>query len=989
MLFLLAPGAALSQGADRARFVGEGSFSLPGEESAEGPDQPVALAVGPSGSVHVADRRGGVAVFDSVGRFVRTYGPGRNSRPVAVAVDTAGTAFVLDRRGKRIWAAEAGGRQARVVLRGGQSGGLKNPVDLAVGPESFLYVLDRGHGAVLIYAPDGTFLRSVALPANDGRPRALTVARDGRLFVSYERAKAAVVSFSPFPRFGWASAGSDAPGELRLLSAPRARVGVGVAVSPWGTIVVADASIGRLVGADLGASEAGGGQFLYGGTGSGRGAFRQIADIAFAGPDQVAILDRELRKIERVRLPRDADEDLLPRFTFPMRPSRVRVGLPGDLLSFGRTPAGTTFMAYEAEPRLLRLLGLERTPFETIYGTRAERYEQDPDALDRTLGLFDLGELGDVAVSDTLVAATDPDRDRFVVSDLRSGERIGAFGNASRGPASLDTPRGIVFLPDGRLAVCDRGNDRVAVLDPDLSTVSASVALNDPHGLARAGGDTLYAWSENGGSVARIVLADSTVESVSRSLVPRPVAGIAVDQGGNVFSLDRETGRITVASPAVGGVLLQMGGAGGLESPRRILVDRHGNLYAVDERPGRSVVYRWDVLVPPLAPPRVTYEVDGARLSWEEGPAHLIRGYRVQASGGTGDGFRLAAVTDSPAARLEPAALGGSAPARVRVAPVLVTGEEGPPSEAVPLHHLVAVVARREDEADEALDAARRALAAIDEGRVGAARGVTNLLLWTAFESARELGRHGEAVSLGERLRSVVSDGRRVEFHLGMAESRLETDSPREAAEELLRVLEADPEPGAVADSAVRAASFRAARALGVGGSGDSARRGLAFLERYREGLPPDAEALVEDYADSLAVYRTRLRFREGFAHWRQARYPQVIEFFQGLDEARLSVDQRVLARQLTAAAYYALGRRDRAEEIFGEIAILKPGFDLEAESERLRRRYGLSLYSGNEMRRFFGRLAPGGGAPAGDSVAPDSAAPPDPDSREREVGHP
>ncbi len=105
-------------------------------------------------------------------------------------------------------------------------------------------------------------------------------------------------------------------------------------------------------------------------------------------------------------------------------------------------------------------------------------------------------------------------------------------------------------------------------------------------------------------------------------------------------------------------------------------------------------------------------------------------------------------------------------------------------------------------------------------------------------------------------------------------------------------------------------------------------------------------------------MYATRSKLGAGIAHWRNADYLRVVDFFERLlTEGGLSVEQRVVSWQILAAAYYAFGRRGQAEDTFRQVLDARPGFDLISEITRLQRLYDLSIYN-PETRRYFSGLS-------------------------------
>lgn len=967
----LLPAAAAGQDAgqgtdqdERAQLVARGSFQLPGKDRPEGPEKPVAVAAGRDGSVHVVDERGRVFVYDSAGEFQRLVGRKWKGKLAAVAVDSAGSSYVLNREFGRVFVVSPGGESMRTWgVPGERWGELKNPVDVAVGPSQFVYVLDRGHDAVQIFASDGTYLRAVVLPDAFSDPISLAVARNGRILVGFKGDDGGVVSLPRFPLYGWISGTLEAETGRATGRNQRAvlytREPRAVAVTSRGLVAAADGKNRQILGGQIPVGQESAGQrLLYGGRGSGRGAFREIEDVALASPDELLVLDRKLRKVERIRLPHRDDGEPLPLFRYPIRPSRVRHMLEHDLLEIERRGGGQLVFVEEAGDGRIRLIGGTRKRFRAPTGETFEQYRREPASYELSLDVSDVDEIGDVAVGDSLAAVTDPGRDRFLVFRLRDGTRLGSYGHRYRDERRLKKPHGVAILEDGRIAICDRDNDRVAIFSTDLTAVVERFRLPRAHGVVHHEGQ-LYAWGRKGETVIRVHLGSDSVSPIPPSLAPRPVAHLDVDGSGNLVSLNAKTGRLTVSQPDLDGVLVQMARVRELEHPRRVLADPVGNFYAMDRHPDESKVFRWDVLVPEPGAPRVAYRRRGGRLSWDPGPVHLLAGYRVDGAPEPGGPFRELTTADSAHLTVGRDTYGEPPPVFVRVVPVLVTGGHGPPSEVVPLHHLAAFAAHSRQQYERSLTEARKGLEALAAGRVQEGDDqVRRELLWTAFTSASELSQHQQAVRFGERLRELVSGERLVEYHVLMARSQLQTDAPEAASEELLEFLEGRPGPETAADRALVSTSFDVADALGMG-SGESSSAGARFLESYRASLPPGTSGLHRRYSDSLRVFRTRAALGKGLELWDQVQFQEVIAYFQArLAENRrtgaLNLRQRVLCSEFIAAAQYALGKRNSARETFRRIFMLDPVFDVAAEHRRLQQRYGVSPYSGKSMRSFF-----------------------------------
>jgi tripartite motif-containing protein 71 len=131
-------------------------------------DSPRGLAVAPNGDVYVADLSNGrVSIFGGDGKFKATLGhlgaepgkgkPGEFNEPSGVAVGPDGTVYVADAWNGRIQKFDAKGK----VL--GEYGGVRysfySPRNVAVDKAGNLYVADTGNSAVKVIDPSGKLLR--------------------------------------------------------------------------------------------------------------------------------------------------------------------------------------------------------------------------------------------------------------------------------------------------------------------------------------------------------------------------------------------------------------------------------------------------------------------------------------------------------------------------------------------------------------------------------------------------------------------------------------------------------------------------------------------------------------------------------------------------------------------------------------------------------------------------------------------------------------
>jgi predicted membrane-bound mannosyltransferase/sugar lactone lactonase YvrE len=128
-------------------------------------NEPWGIAVGPDGSVYVADTwNHRIQKFDANGKFLLTWGhEGQGDQfdalwgPRAVAVDGAGRVFVADTGNKRIAVFDANGvglTSIGVVGKGGVDAGyLDEPVGVAVAPDGSVYVADTWNMRIQVFKP--------------------------------------------------------------------------------------------------------------------------------------------------------------------------------------------------------------------------------------------------------------------------------------------------------------------------------------------------------------------------------------------------------------------------------------------------------------------------------------------------------------------------------------------------------------------------------------------------------------------------------------------------------------------------------------------------------------------------------------------------------------------------------------------------------------------------------------------------------------------
>jgi DNA-binding beta-propeller fold protein YncE len=149
-----------------------GSFAASTETTAAPPstfNEPWGIAVGPDGSVYVADTwNHRIQKFSPTGEFLTTWGYGISQTedplgfygPRAVAVDGQGRVFVTDTGNKRVVVFDADGVFiSQFGTTGMLPGEFDEPVGLAVDNDGILYVADTWNQRIQAFLPasDGTF----------------------------------------------------------------------------------------------------------------------------------------------------------------------------------------------------------------------------------------------------------------------------------------------------------------------------------------------------------------------------------------------------------------------------------------------------------------------------------------------------------------------------------------------------------------------------------------------------------------------------------------------------------------------------------------------------------------------------------------------------------------------------------------------------------------------------------------------------------------
>ncbi len=831
LLFLNLASAA-GQIVARATYVGDGSFDLPPAGSTS-PRDPAAIAVAPDGALHIVDQRGQVMVFDRSGTPMRSYGAGSLDEPVAVAFDELGRAYILDKRLKQVLVFNGRGEQ-QLIIAGADRGAsrLNDPVALALGPHGFVYVLDKGDRSVGVFSQDGAFVRQVGLGEVISDPTGIAVGGDGRIFVTDKSRGAPVFTLPPFPDVPWQGAS-----EPQVLSLGAVEEAAAIVVDGSGTVVVLDGRQGRIWGGSrLDPAATTQTRALYGGVGRGRGSFRRPVGLAFTPERHLVVLDRDLRKVERIELTEGGDAPRLE-WGYPIRVSQLPPDPVGAVTAVGPGGDGTArFVIASPEGRGLRVERVTSERYEDLFGDVFDSYVIPETGGPETLVMGFQRTPGAMAFNDSVLVVTEPDEDRVAVFDLRDGSSLGTFGRDYDDDRRLNKPVGVALFSDGSLVVADRNNHRVVVFSSDLTSLLASFPLREAWGVALSPDGELFAWSEEGLSVVRIPLDGAPPQPVAPALLTGPVQDIKFDARGNLFVLEQETSRVTVIDSSLERVLVRLGGRDSRFRATHLSVDALGNVYLANLKDGRTLVYRWDARLPELETLRVVLSSDGVAFSWEAVASDYLWGYRVSGATSRQGPFTALATTTGGSFDLT---LDEDFEYRwLRVDPVSIAGSASSSDQPIPVAHKVASEAAARNALAEVLDVVTMAESLEARGVLSLASDVAQEVQWYGFSTEFQLGRYSDAVAREEALEGWQGEDRGFELHRLLAIAHTNLDQYGAALANARQALQVIPARDRSSEGGLEVLQLGIAAAFEAGAFEDV----ITFGEELQGRIEPDRE---------------------------------------------------------------------------------------------------------------------------------------------------
>jgi DNA-binding beta-propeller fold protein YncE len=167
------------------------------QSSIYGTSRPLGVAANAAGDrIYVTQSDGTrvVRIFDRAGKAAGTLNPpastGKTHLPMYVAINPkTQDVYVSDRSTASIYVYDAEGKYLRTFAPKGDLGGKWNPLGLAFAPDGTLYATDvRGESSnghrVVVFAPDGTLLRSMGAPGTLSFPSGIVIDGKGNVLVT-------------------------------------------------------------------------------------------------------------------------------------------------------------------------------------------------------------------------------------------------------------------------------------------------------------------------------------------------------------------------------------------------------------------------------------------------------------------------------------------------------------------------------------------------------------------------------------------------------------------------------------------------------------------------------------------------------------------------------------------------------------------------------------------------------------------------------------
>jgi tripartite motif-containing protein 71 len=544
---------------------------------------PQAVAIGPDGSVYVADQGSHlIQVFGPDGTFRRDVGvagtrPGELSAGVgALTVTADGTLIVADGGANRIDRYGPDGSFVGAFVPGPDLGrfhfgaGVGNDAaaggGLAVSGNT-LYVVDSGNQRVLRFTTDGGNGAQIVPPGLLANPRGIAV-RGTRLLIADDQHHRIVVTDTGGHLLKTIGAGQGAgAGQLNFP--------YGVAVDPQGRVFVADDMNQRIVRYSAGPNYPYKARWGSYGTGAGQLAYPRglavdangLVYVANTGNDRIDVFDRSGALLR----------------SFGAGQFDAPLGVAADA-------AGYRAVADSINGRI-EILNPDGS-VATMWGSP----NPGPTVLRRPVAVAFDGA-GNAYVLDQV-------RARIVVFARSSGQPVASIGSPGSGPGELLSPSALAIDAGGTISVADSGNARIARFTTDGTYLGSTAVPDEPRGIAvTPDGSRTYVsdvrnritvYAPDGTQLAQF---GGTGSKLGKLGAP---AQMTLDGAGNLWVAERGNNRVQEFGPN-GERLLVLGtrgtDAGTFVHPTGVSVDCNGLLTVTDSDNNR--VQQFALAAPP------------------------------------------------------------------------------------------------------------------------------------------------------------------------------------------------------------------------------------------------------------------------------------------------------------------------------------------------------------------------------------------------------
>lgn len=488
---------------------------------------PQASAVGPDGSVYVADQYShAIQVFSPDGKFVRELGgPDQLTSAGAVVIGPDNSVYVAD-GGDHIYRYAADGTllsewgkngsdvgEFRFGPGGGNDSGAGGGLSIADG---YLFVADTRNDRIQRFALDGTGGTVIVPSGKVKRPQGLA-ARSGRLIVADDNGHRMVVydyNGTQIATFG--SGPGPKPGQL---SYP-----YDVGIDALGRVFVADNINHRVVRYGPAPSYTYRGR--WGSYGSRLGQLQYPRGLAVDGAGTQFVAD----------------------------PGGNRI----DVFDYLGEPKGFFGSSGRVTGQFIRPLGVAtdasgvRAVADSVNG-RVQLFAPDGGVLAAfgapapgpTLLPKPVGVAFDAA---GLLYVVDQERSRVLVFN-RGGKIIRTIGSRGTKPGQLLAPSAVTVSANGVVYVADTGNGRIVRFRTTGAHIGSLGRFRNVRGVALSpDGSRVYATDAATNRVSVLTPSGGDVDELGSGLLKRP-GEVAVDGAGNVWVADRGNDRVVTLSP--------------------------------------------------------------------------------------------------------------------------------------------------------------------------------------------------------------------------------------------------------------------------------------------------------------------------------------------------------------------------------------------------------------------------------------------------------